>query len=113
MNSESCPDGLTFDEAKKSASVRNPRRKGRAVNGILFSDYSGYDCPRGADGRGLDAPGARRQAVLGRALDKPPGVRHPGMAGASAASHHPAAACFRRAFPDVAPSTSCVSLLFS
>lgn len=40
-------------------------------------------------------------------------VRHPGMAGAPAASHHPAAACFRRAFPDAAPSTSCVSLLFS
>ena len=30
-----------------------------AVNGILFSDYSGYDCARGADGRGLDAHGAR------------------------------------------------------
>ena len=53
------------------------------------------------------------QAVLGCALDKPPRVRHPGMAGAPAASHHPAAVRFRRAFPDAAPSTSCVSLLFS
>ena len=53
------------------------------------------------------------RSVLGCALDKPPRVRHPGMAGAPAASHHPAAACFRRAFPDAAPSTSCVSLLFS
>ena len=29
------------------------------------------------------------------------------LAGVPAASHHPAAARFRRAFPDVAPSTSC------
>ena len=35
------------------------------------------------------------------------GLMDPGMAGVPAASHHPAAARFRRAFPDVAPSTSC------
>lgn len=51
--------------------------------------------------------------MLGRALDKPPRARHPGMAGASAASHHPAAGSFpagvsrRRAFDIV-----CLAAIF-